>query len=94
MTNDLSFYDLSFKTANAEILLFFYLPVLFIRQIYSWGKKSPQMDVKHADCIDGFDEKIFYNSLILNIKKFNKKMYKFYPINCNYRLIVASQLKF
>jgi len=27
------------------------------------------MDVKHADCIDGFDEKIFYNSLILNIKK-------------------------
>jgi hypothetical protein len=52
------------------------------------------MDVKHADCIDGFDEKIFYNSLILNIKKFNKKMYKFYPINCNYRLIVASQLKF
>lgn len=35
MTNDLSFYDLSFKTANAEILLFFYLPVLFIRQIYS-----------------------------------------------------------
>lgn len=80
--------DLSFKTANTEVLLF------FICLFYSSGRKLPQMDVKHADCIDGFDEKIFYNSLILNIKKFNKKMYKFYPINCNYRLIVASQLKF